>query len=437
MLNVDQSSPYYNEENKASIFYAQSWALTHFLMLGDRMQHSKQLAEFLTLIGNGVDQQEAVKRTFGDLNDLQDQLRRYVAQMLMSYARVKASTGVDDKAFVARGISAAESVALRGDFLVHNQRYSEAKALLEEAVRLDSNHAPALESMGFLELQQGRQQEARKWFTQAVKLDSRSYLAHYYYAVMTMQGAPDAEAAAQVENNLRAAIKINPNFAPAHGTLANFYGMRGEHLEEAHRLALQAVQLEPGNVHYFLNVGSVLLRLNRADDAVKVGERALTLAKSREEQSTVQSFSETARHYQQYLTAQKQAEERKRTAEQEWQREWEKLKTARQALQTAKDSVGLEIESGDGSLPARASAEGTITEAKCSPSASMKLTLALPSYKLELQARDYHQVELRAANSKLAGSGDPCKQIKGLPARVIYKVGTADAGEVVSIELRK
>ena len=31
LLQIDHSSPYYHEEQKGNIFYAESWALTHYL----------------------------------------------------------------------------------------------------------------------------------------------------------------------------------------------------------------------------------------------------------------------------------------------------------------------------------------------------------------------------------------------------------------------
>ncbi len=34
LFEVDHKSPYYNERNKQSIFYAQSWALMHYLIIG-------------------------------------------------------------------------------------------------------------------------------------------------------------------------------------------------------------------------------------------------------------------------------------------------------------------------------------------------------------------------------------------------------------------
>ena len=38
LFKVDHSSPYYNEQEKTSIFYAESWALTHYLMIGDKLR---------------------------------------------------------------------------------------------------------------------------------------------------------------------------------------------------------------------------------------------------------------------------------------------------------------------------------------------------------------------------------------------------------------
>jgi len=38
LFTVDATSPYYHEENKGSIFYAESWALTHYLYTKDRQQ---------------------------------------------------------------------------------------------------------------------------------------------------------------------------------------------------------------------------------------------------------------------------------------------------------------------------------------------------------------------------------------------------------------
>ena len=46
LFHVDASSPYYNEENKVSVFYAESWALTHYLMIGDKQAHRQMLVDY-------------------------------------------------------------------------------------------------------------------------------------------------------------------------------------------------------------------------------------------------------------------------------------------------------------------------------------------------------------------------------------------------------
>jgi hypothetical protein len=47
LLTVDAESPHYTENNRATAFYAQSWALTHYLLMSDQAAHRPKLAAFL------------------------------------------------------------------------------------------------------------------------------------------------------------------------------------------------------------------------------------------------------------------------------------------------------------------------------------------------------------------------------------------------------
>lgn len=440
LFAIDYSSPYYNEDNKGSIFYAESWVLVHYLMVKARQEGTNPLAEFLKLLRQQVNETEAASRAFGDLPKLRKELEGYVRQSSFHYVQMKASTEVDEEDFKVRELSPVEVGVVQADFLVHNQRYSEARGLLGEAIRQEPNYTPAYESLGLLEFRQGHLEEAKKRFGEAVKLDSRSYLAHYYYAVMTIQETQSVASAEQVESSLRTAISINPEFAPAYQALATLYVMRGDHLDEAHTLALQAVQLEPDNVSYLVTVGSVLLRLKRADDAVIVGGRALGMAKSSADRAAVQSFLDGARQYQGLVAAQLEAEKRARIAEQEFEaRRAEEEKASQQQPQTVSGATPAEPppEPMVTPEPTQASAEGVVIQLGCASPASMKLTLSLPLYKIELHARNYHRVRFSGANGKLPSPFDPCHSIKGVRARVVYSIGQQDAGEIISVELRK
>ena len=78
LMQADHSSPYYNEQNKASIFYAEAWALVHYLILGDKSTHQNQFRDYLQHLQDNEPQEQAAREAFGDLNDLQKRLNSYV-----------------------------------------------------------------------------------------------------------------------------------------------------------------------------------------------------------------------------------------------------------------------------------------------------------------------------------------------------------------------
>ena len=66
-------------------------------------------------------------------------------------------------------------------------RAGEARSLLEEALRLDSQQADAREGMGVLAWREEKEGEARRWLGGAVRLPSASALAHYSYAMLLLR----------------------------------------------------------------------------------------------------------------------------------------------------------------------------------------------------------------------------------------------------------
>lgn len=295
LFTVDRTSPYYNEENKGSMFYAESWALIHYLTVKDYQENTQLLGNYEYLVSQKVDAVDAATRAFGDLKQVQTALQGYVARSSFTAFKRSGSTDVNDAAFGGQALSLAQADAIRADFLAYNDRFEDARQLLEEVLREEPNNVSAHETMGYLELRVGHLDEARKWYEQAVKLDSQSYLAHYYFAVISMdKGQLTSIGEEQVENSLRTAIKLNPSFAPPYDRLAVFYGMRRRNLDEANMLANTAVQLDPSNLSYRLNAANVLLTVQRCKDAIAVTQSAMKFAKSREEIASVNNSLQAA-----------------------------------------------------------------------------------------------------------------------------------------------
>src|SRR5215211_1039063 len=63
LFEVDHKSPHYNETNKQSIFYAQSWALMHYLIIG-KTGRVEQLGKFMDRLKAKVAMEQAFQEAF-------------------------------------------------------------------------------------------------------------------------------------------------------------------------------------------------------------------------------------------------------------------------------------------------------------------------------------------------------------------------------------
>ena len=297
LFTVDHSSPYYHEENKGSIFYAEAWALTHYLEMDDFAHKTHRMSDYLALVSQQVDPVTAATKAFGDLKHLQDELENYIHQTYgFHYLKMATTTEVDDSAFKIEPLSGAQSDAVRADFLAYNNRAADADALLNHVLQEDPNNLSAHETRGFLEFKQGHLQEAKKWYAQAVQLDSKSYLAHYYFAAIAMNSG-DATDQEKVESSLRAAIQLNPQFGPAFDRLAISLAMRRKSLDEARMMELNAVSLEPENMEYRINMANIYLAMEQGKNAVNVLLYAAKLAKTPRDVQMVNNALNRAKEY--------------------------------------------------------------------------------------------------------------------------------------------
>ena len=419
LFTVDTKSPYYHEENKGSIFYAESWALVHYFEIRDLHEKSRHLADYAELLAAKADPVTAATQTFGDLNRLQANLENYIHQASFSALKLPSPTTIDQSTFQARPLTPAQADAIRADFLAYNNRASDARPLLEQVLKEDPQNVSAHETMGFLQFRAGHVDEARKWYEKAVKLDSQSYLAHYYFAAMSMNDLANPTEDSQVENSLRQAIKLNPSFAPSFERLAAFDAHQHK-LEEAQVMALTAVQLDPGNVGYRMTTANILMEMERVTDAVTVLQGALRLAKTPEETTMVENFLS---HAQEYATARAQQREQDR----------------RIATEQTVSSGSLEDRTPE-PMPKgpHRFVVGKLQGVSCHEP-RMELTVASNGKLLALHSGNYFKIEFSALGFTPKDDLDPCKDLEGKTAKVEYinSSETPPVPHVVAIEIHK
>jgi tetratricopeptide (TPR) repeat protein len=437
LFTVDHASPYYHEENKGSIFYAESWALTHYLRVTDSQENTHRLTDYATLLTQNLDPVTAAARAFGDLKKLQSALEDYVRQNAFHYMKMAAATDVDESAFQTQALTPLQADAVRADFLAYNQRTADAQALLDRILEEDLNNISAHETSGYLAFRGGHLDEARNWFAKSVKLDSQNFLAHYYFAAMSMNETLAPADEAQVENSLRASIKLNPSFGPSYDALCRFLGARRRNLEEARMMGLKAVELEPTNINYRLNVANLLLLMERGNDAEAVIRNAIHLAKTPQETATAENF---LLHAEEYVEAQ---DERRKFNEE--------MKTESAQVTATGNVPEADGASASSSLSAspRSPAEepvpngpyhfmvGVLKDVRCN-SPAMDLNLVSNGKTLGLHTGNYFKLSFSVLNVRLTGDLNPCADLEGKPAKVEYaESASKHAAVVVAIELHK
>jgi tetratricopeptide (TPR) repeat protein len=425
LFTVDRNSPYYHEENKGSIFYAESWALMHYLQTKDFKERTSRIANYGELVAKNVDPVTAATQAFGDLKQLSSALESYVRQGSFSYLKAPVETGVDDSSFQLESLPPTQADAARADFLAYNSRTADAQALLNSVLQSDPKNVSAHETKGFIAFREGHQDEAKKWYAEAVQLDSKSFLAHYYFAAISMN-SPGRSDDAQIESSLRKAIQLNPEFAPTFDRLAVFLAMRHRNLEEAHTMALTAVTLDPANIGYRINIAHVLIEMGQGQHGVEVLRAAAKMAKSPADGQ----IAETAlRQAEQYADYQEHTGGQGQVA----------IGTS-ESVDKSASTPAPQLATRNAFVPngLHRFIVGVLTNVHCAESV-MDVTIDAGATKLPLRADNYHKVAFSALDVKINGDLKPCIDLENRSAKVEYveSVDKSDTPHLIAIEIHK
>jgi tetratricopeptide (TPR) repeat protein len=266
----------------------------------DWSEKTDHVRQFMIQLQKNVSPEAAAKSTLGDQRALEDALDTYVHKLSYLVARVDIPGKIDANDFTREPISEAESLAERGNMLVLVRRYDGAQRTFDQSIKADPKLAGGYEGMGFLYSIQKKYDDANKWFSQAVELNSEGTLANFLYATNLFKAHLDKETADKAEKSLRTAIRTDANFAPPYDALAYLLLTTSRGSEEAQRLSLQAITLEPGNIQYRLRMASVLIKLNQFDNAARVATLARSMARTISEENQADHVLESVRRMQEY-----------------------------------------------------------------------------------------------------------------------------------------
>ena len=320
LFAVDHSSPHYNEQSKRGVFYAQSWALVHYLMFGQQARRQPQLNRYLGLVSSGANQQESFQTAFGaDIEAIEKELRDYIRRDQYPYINFPFEQKLESDVTVESAVlTDAQGVAYLGDLALHTRLLEQAETQLQKAVALDASNPMAQASLGMLRMRQRRFGEAKEHLRRAVAADARNHLAHYYYAyVLSREGMSEmgfvtsyaAAVAEEMRVALKKAIALKPDYAGSYSLLAFVNMVTGEQIDESVELLKRALQLAPGEERFRIDLAQLLLRKQDFDAARKIVEPLAQNSPDPQVKANAQSILKSITDYQEQMAKFKTARE--------------------------------------------------------------------------------------------------------------------------------
>ena len=271
LLTTDYYTLHHQTKEAAQLFYAESWALIHFLLQGNNGARSSQLNKYADLLVQGTKPKDAFEQAFQcDYAAMEAELNKYTARKKFDLTIVPFKEKlVFDNEIQSFLISDAEAAAFQGDLLYHTNRFDEAEKVLNEALNLDANSSVANTALGWVLMRRKKFVEAQICLEKAIRADTQNYLAYYGYAfVLSREGMTEfgfvsgysAADADKMRANLRKAISLNPSFAESYNLFAFVNIVRNENLDESLEMINKALAIAPGNQWYAVRYAELLTR---------------------------------------------------------------------------------------------------------------------------------------------------------------------------------
>jgi tetratricopeptide (TPR) repeat protein len=269
LFALDVHSKDYHEGARRKVFYAQTWALAHYLLVGNPGRRDLTLRYLRTL------SEEAFRSAFG--GELDEELLAYVRRGTFSH--VQAPAGASETGFRVAPLPRADLLARLGLLLsfLDPSRRTEAEEHLKAALAANPEHGAALAGLGVLAEQSGRKDEAGSWLERAARAAPDDFLIQYHYGLNRLELEPDRAALRQAAEAFRRAVALRPDFGDAWARLGYALSFETPLPPEAERAFETAHRLRPSDTGTAYNLMLIRVRNGKAKEAEALIDRVIAV----------------------------------------------------------------------------------------------------------------------------------------------------------------
>jgi tetratricopeptide (TPR) repeat protein len=439
LFQVSETSPFYNEKNPASVFYAESWATVHYLLLDPEARRADLFEKYLMVWDSGMDALTAGRAALGNLDTFELAVKKYVGQANWRPGVVLPGlAGTQEAPWKVRPLAPAEVLVWRGDYFTHRQMMKEARPLLEEAAKTGPEIAATHEALGFFYFRDSDFAEAQEQMQRAISLGAEDFAPYFVLGSLELRNVAESDdEISDARKNLERAAELNPMFAPTFEALTQAYSRSADTQSKALVAAETAVKLDAESRSYRTNLAYTLLNNGRTEQARAVAEKLVATASSKDDERSARSVLEAI------------------ADEEEWQKAGVREGVTREfgppgsdakaaagnasaanaAASAGSSNGGAPISRRQLGPPEWMAVEGSIAAVDCARSPELTLTLNLPRGPMDFHAKDFGAVSVSGESAASVPAIGTCKSWTGRNVKVWFRMaqGQGFLGEIIKI----
>ena len=270
-LDPETSSRLFESPSDTALFYTQAWALVHFMTFGDDGNRRGQISKYLQALQSSAPA-DAARAAFGDLSELDAQLRRYTKQFQLPALILNVRPAGPPVPERLGALTEADVHQLHGRLLLEVGATDEAEAALKRALADDPSHPAARLTMGRVRVRQMRHEDGIALLTEVARERAEDFDAQFFLGAALFAGDRFEEALVAYDKAI--ALKRHSHAAWSGLSAAALALKRDAHANAAMRHALELYS-DPS--HYRARA-QLALGLGRNDAAARDAEEYLRQA---------------------------------------------------------------------------------------------------------------------------------------------------------------
>lgn len=269
LMAVDVSSAVYNEGERRGLFYAQAWALTHYVLLGNEARRA-QLPEYLRRRDQGASVADAIRGGFGcEPKTLETEVKDYGRLFALNGFEVALDPHRRRQwTLTTERIGDADAKTYTVELLARLGRADDARRAIDAVLQANPDLPRGLAALGRLHVRAGRVDEGLPLLRVAAERlsDDAAVTSTYARALVEQLRALGTDAASRdrvrlerVDRALALAHRLNPDDVYVVAMQGYVALLEGADFERARELLARAVRLAPARQDYHLLLAQVFI----------------------------------------------------------------------------------------------------------------------------------------------------------------------------------